>query len=157
MNGYPRIDLTGLNIEVKTLTNRMPANRPDKFDELCCLADGRKCRILATKKVTKILEKLGEKQQGQLSRYFENFCEDGWENFPQEQFKSEGQFPLGVPGKGRVQIYAFKPWKARIYGGIVHHAGKPHFVATEADPSKKTDKADREMLARAAKYLAPFV
>lgn len=88
------------------------------------------------------------KERATLARYFPRFAEMGPSGFQGEMLKSQGRFP-DDDGK-QIQIYAFKAYQFRIYGVVEDHFGKPSFVGTTSDPSKKSNQADKGKLKKAA-------
>jgi hypothetical protein len=97
-------------------------------------------------------DKLSVQRRTHLARYLERFCEIGPQGLGQEKFKREDSFP---DSRGnQVAVYAFKPFKWRLYGGILTVGGKRCFVGVRADPSKKQDKADQTLLRNAASDIA---
>jgi hypothetical protein len=100
-------------------------------------------------------DKLSMKRRTHLARYFERFCEIGPQSLGEEKFKREDSFPDGRGGQ--VSVYAFKPFKWRLYGGILRVAGKRCFVGTRVDPSKKQDKANQQLLRNAANDIAELL
>lgn len=93
-------------------------------------------------------DNLSKKRRVHLKRYFDRFCQLGPKSLNEEKFKFEDNLPDGT-GK-HVSIYAFKPFKWRLYGGILTVAGKRTFVGVRVDPSKKQDKANQTLLRSAA-------
>lgn len=95
---------------------------------------------------------LSRQQRTHLTRYFQRFCELGPRSLGEEKFKWEDSF---ADAKGRqTPVYAFKPFKMRIYGGILTVAGKRCFVGVRIDVSKKQDKANQQLLKSAAADIA---
>ena len=95
-----------------------------------------------------------KKQRTHLARYFERFCELGPQRLGEEKFKLEDRFPDGKGGT--IAVYAFKPFKLRVYGGILRVGGKTTFVGTRTN-EKKQDKANRELLKAVASDIADLV
>lgn len=52
-----------------------------------------------------------------------------------------------------MQVFAFKAWQWRLYGGLTTINKVRYFVGVVVDPSKKKDKADQAILKKAAKLL----
>ncbi|MFG1293766.1 hypothetical protein [Xanthobacter versatilis] len=98
---------------------------------------------------------LATRQQTQLNRYTGVFCDDGSQALIPEMFRREGQFPDGRGNK--IAVYAFKPFKWRLYGIITDIAEMPGFVGLGVDPSKKQDKADQDLLKQVAKDAGGFL
>ena len=95
---------------------------------------------------------LSRQRRTHLSRYFQRFCELGPQSLNEEKFKFEDSFSDGY---GRqIPVYAFKPFKWRLYGGILTVGGKRCFVGVRIDPSKKQDKANQGLLRSAAEDIA---
>jgi hypothetical protein len=87
-----------------------------------------------------------------LKRYFERFCQLGPRGLNEEKFRFEDSFSDGAGGQ--VSVFTFKPFKWRLYGGILTVAGKRAFVGVRVDPDKKQDKANQELLKKAAADIA---
>ncbi len=98
---------------------------------------------------------LAVQRRRHLARYFERFCEIGPESLGPEKFKREDSLPDGRGG--HVSVYTFKPFKWRLYGGILTVARKRCFVGTRVDPDKKQDKADQQLLRAVAKDIADLL
>jgi hypothetical protein len=93
-----------------------------------------------------------KKRRKHLERYFTRYCDIGPQALGEDKFKFEDSFP---DGKGKqVHVYAFKSFQLRLYGGILTVAGKRCFVGVRSDPSKKSDKADQQLLRSAANDIA---
>ncbi len=93
-------------------------------------------------------DKTSTRERATLSRYFPRFAETGPSGFQGDMLKSQGRFP-DEEGK-LIQVYAFKAYQFRIYGVVESHFGKPAFVGTTCDPSKKSNQADKAKLKKAA-------
>ena len=67
-----------------------------------------------------------------------------------EQFRNEGKYPLGIPGKGNVTIYAVKAYQLRLYGGVWNENGRTKLIIVDSEIKKKdkTPKAYFEAVAR---------
>jgi hypothetical protein len=99
-------------------------------------------------------DKLSKQQRTHLKRYFERFCQLGPQSLGPEKFKLEDRFADGKGGN--VAVYAFKPFKFRVYGGVLAVGGKNTFVGTRTD-EKKQDDADRETLKATASDIADLI
>jgi hypothetical protein len=98
---------------------------------------------------------LSKKRRTHLTRYFQRFCELGPRSLGEEKFRWEESFSDGRGGQ--VPVYAFKPFKWRLYGGILTVGGKRCFVGVRIDPSKKQDKANQELLKATASDIAKLL
>jgi hypothetical protein len=98
---------------------------------------------------------LSKQQRTHLKRYFERFAALGPSSLNEEKFKFEDSYPDGRGGQ--VSVFAFKPFKMRVYGGILGVAGKRCFVGVRVDLSKKQDKADQGLLRSAAADIAALL
>jgi hypothetical protein len=97
-------------------------------------------------------DQLSKKRRKHLERYFDRFCEIGPQALGEDKFKFEDSFPDGQ-GK-QVPVYTFKSFQLRLYGGILTVAGKRCFVGVRSDLSRKSDKADQQLLKSAANDIA---
>ncbi|WP_090594256.1 hypothetical protein [Pelagibacterium luteolum] len=120
--------------------------------ELVC--EGKACRVWITRPVAKAFRGVDAKARSRCLQWMRRFAADGFEFLDAEKFKAEGRFSTGDKSGTKVQIYAFKSWKVRLYGGVVEGGD---FVITEIDPGKKQDAADRAKLERAALKLADYL
>jgi hypothetical protein len=76
------------------------------------------------------------------------YCELGPENLPPQRFKFELQHSFA--GK-MTRVEAFKTRHVRFYGSCGSLGGRPVFLVTASDISKKTDAADQKILKAAGK------
>lgn len=76
------------------------------------------------------------------------YCESGPQNIPPQRFKFEMQHEQS--GK-MTRIEAFKARHVRIYGACGSLGGRPVFLVTGVDTSKKDDAADQKILKAAGK------
>lgn len=76
------------------------------------------------------------------------YCDLGPENLPPQRFKFEIQYEEA--GK-KTRIEAFKGRHVRFYGACGSLGGRPVFLVTGSDSSKKTDAADQKKLKSAGK------
>lgn len=100
-------------------------------------------------------DQLAKKRRKHLERYFARYCQLGHGSLGDDKFKFEDSFPDGH-GK-QVHVYAFKSFQLRIYGGIITVAGKRCFVGVRWDPSKKSNKANQQLLRLAADDIAELI
>jgi hypothetical protein len=122
-----------------------------KINDLEYVENGPKGAVALTKPVAAAFEDANAKARARISRAMLNFSELGpGRHLNQEVFRHEERVKLGHE---QVAIFAFKGWQVRIYGGIEQINGKPTFVGTEIDKSKKQDKANRSLLRQAASKL----
>jgi hypothetical protein len=97
-------------------------------------------------------DELSVKRFVHLQRYFKEFCESRIPRLNDEKFRKEID---GVDSRGRpIAIWAFKPWKWRLYGAILQVAGKKCFVGVRVDPSKKQNKANKGLMNLAVEDIA---
>ncbi len=91
-----------------------------------------------------------------LARYFGEFCNNTDYNrrLGEEKFKKEENLPDGKGSK--IAIWAFKGKQWRLYGAILTVEGRRCFVGLSIDPSKKQNKANRQLLLATAKAAAEF-
>ncbi len=122
-----------------------------KIDDLEYVENGPKGAVALTKPVAAAFEDVNPRARARILRGMQNFSELGpGRHLNQEVFRHEARLKLGHK---QVAIFAFKGWQVRIYGGIEQINGKPTFVGTEIDESKKQYKANRNLLQRAASKL----
>lgn len=93
-----------------------------------------------------ILAKAAKEQRAELDSILKRIVESGVAGVPRSKWNGqEGWFPSDkAPGKVRLQ--AAKPWQLRAYGFIRSVQGRPAFVITGVDCSKKADKAKQSVL-----------
>lgn len=95
----------------------------------------------------KVEPKSAAKLQAVLTRMY---CERGPDNMPggsERLNRNEGRYPVG--GKN-LMVWAFKNYQLRVYGVEGSVRGKRAFFASEVEPRKKRDGADKAQLQRAA-------
>ena len=86
--------------------------------------------------------------RAQMHATMRAWCERGPKDLPRTKFKFQETYERN----GRnVRVEAFKGWQVRLYGAVTQIDGKPMFLVTGVDISKKTDKADKERLKAAGK------
>lgn len=102
--------------------------------------------MIKTTVKNEILEKADEKQRAELEELIARFCSGGPTGIPRTKLNGqEGWFPSErAPGKVRLQ--AFKPWQLRAYGFIKSANGRPTYVITGVDCSKKSDRAKQSVV-----------
>lgn len=76
------------------------------------------------------------------------YCELGPENLPPQRFKFEMQYEQD--GK-KTRVEVFKARHVRFYGSCGSLGGRPVFLVTGSDLSKKDDAADQKILKAAGK------
>lgn len=86
--------------------------------------------------------------RAQVQALMNTWCRVGPRDFPKTKFRFEVHFQKG--GKS-VRIDAFKGWQVRFYGTTTEVDGKPMFLVTASDISKKRDPADKDILEAAGK------
>jgi hypothetical protein len=127
------------------------------FDDLSYVDCGASFDIALLTRVGRVFVKLPANARAALLRIMEIFAEEGPNNLPITQFRPEERLPVGDVRGTRLLICAFKAWQIRVYGAVLAIDGKPTFLASEIDDSKKQDKADRGCLLRAARNLKPYM
>jgi len=123
--------------------------------ELDCVEDGASFEVFMTKKVARVFEKADPKSRSRCRKWIKFYAEDGPKNLIDTQFKPEGRFNVGDAKGTKIQIYAFKAYQLRVYGGLIPGTNK--FVCTEIDRTKKQDAADQNRLKRAASNLGKVI
>jgi hypothetical protein len=124
------------------------------MDELVRVCEGKQFRVSLTKEVAAQFEKIDARERARCLKWMRLYAEDGHTLLDNEKLKNEGKFPVGDKAGSQVTVLAFKVWQVRVYGGVVDGN---HFIGTEIDTSKKTNKADMDALRRAAKKLASYL
>ncbi len=124
------------------------------MDKLVPACEGKRFTVSMTVEVAKSFSKVAAKERARCLEWIRRYADDGHELLDSTKLRNEGKFALGDKAGTHVSVLAFKAWQVRLYGGVVDGS---HFVVTEIDAAKKTDKADRPMLERAARKLAQFV
>lgn len=67
-----------------------------------------------------------------------------------EQLRNEGKYPLGIPGKGKITVYAVKAYQLRLYGGVWNENGRSALVIVDGAVKKK-DRTERSFFEAIAK------
>jgi hypothetical protein len=137
----------------------MKDQKPPRAADFSCVKDGPYASVRLSPGVHAAYMQLFEsndvfskKRRKHLERYFIRYCEIGHQALGEDKFKFEDSF---ADGRGKqVQVYAFKSFQFRIYGGILTVAGKRCFVGVRFDPTKKSDKANQQLLRFAANDIA---
>lgn len=88
------------------------------------------------------------KTRARIEALMRAYCEHGPQNIPPAGFKFEIQYEEA--GK-KTRVEAFKGRHVRFYGTCGHLGGRPVFLVTGCDTSKKSDAADRKKLIAAGK------
>lgn len=89
------------------------------------------------------LKEANPRGRAQIEAVMRSWCRFGPTDLPKAKFRFELHFQKG--GKS-VRIDAFKGHQVRFYGTTVEVEGKPMFLVTGNDFSKKRDPADRDLL-----------
>ena len=121
------------------------------------VATGPFCLVAMLTKVAKTFESLDADKRAALLETMSIYANEGSRNIPKTQFTFEARLSTGGHNAKQVAICAFKAWKVRLYGADVRVEQKPAFMCSEIDVAKKQNKGDQDMMARAAKKLAPYV
>jgi len=95
-----------------------------------------------------IMDRIQLKARVKIEATMKAYCDSGPENIPPQRFKFEMQYDHA--GK-MTRIEAFKARHVRFYGACAGFDGKPIFLVTGADVSKKKDEADQKKLNAAGK------
>lgn len=94
------------------------------------------------------LKEANPKGRAQIEAVMKAWCRFGPKDLPKEKFRFELHFQKG--GKS-VRIDAFKGHQVRFYGTTAEVDGKPMFLVTGGDYSKKRNPAHQVTLAAAGK------
>lgn len=103
---------------------------------------------VAIRRVTKDLidTNANAEQKAGLEDLVERFSKGGPQALPRPKLNgNEGWFP-SEKAAGKVRLQALKPWQLRAYGFLRGVNGKPTFIITGADCSKKQDRANQTIL-----------
>ena len=95
-----------------------------------------------------IMRKIQPNARAKLEVTMRAYCERGPQDIPPQRFKFEMQFEHA--GK-KTRIEVFKARHVRIYGACGSLGGRPVFLVTGTDASKKDDAADQKILKAAGK------
>lgn len=87
-----------------------------------------------------------------LATYFPRFAEKGPQGFSDEMFKTVGR--IKATGGTEPLICEFKSYQFRLYGIIREFRGKRSFIGLVCDSAKKNNKANPNILKRAANAAA---
>lgn len=120
--------------------------------EFKMVADGKFCEIWMSPKALKVFRKGAAEDRSRMGTIFGNLSEKGTYGMNDTQFKSEGRF-LNAEGKMEM-VYAVKAYQLRVYG--CWRGTDPKRLICPEVAIKKTKKADRALLARAAKNVGDF-
>lgn len=123
------------------------------MQKLKLVRNGKRFKVSLTEEVSEAFAAADAKERARCLKWLEMYAEDGPQFLDKTKLRNEGRFSIGDRAGTVVAVLAFKAWQLRLYGGVVQGN---HFVATEIDTSKKTDKADQQLLKRAARKLAPY-
>lgn len=94
------------------------------------------------------LKEANTQGRAQIEAVMRNWCRFGPRDFPESKFRFELHYQKG--GKS-VRIDAFKGRQVRFYGFTTEIDGKPMFLVTGSDFSKKRNPADPDTLESAGK------
>lgn len=95
-----------------------------------------------------IMSKIQANARAKIEATMKAYCESGPQNIPPQRFKFEMQYEHS--GK-MTRIEAFKARHVRFYGACGGLGGRPVFLVTGTDTSKKDDAADQKILKAAGK------
>lgn len=90
-----------------------------------------------------VMDNILPSARAKIEAIMKAYCELGPENLPPKRFKFEMQFEQG--GK-MTRIEVFKTRHTRFYGACGSLGGRPIFLITQSDTSKKRDSADQKTL-----------
>lgn len=79
----------------------------------------------------------------------------GPSGLPESRWKNQGQFGLGKKTGRRVTLYAVKAFQVRVYCGY-HPDVRGLLLCLAADPAKKNDDADEQLLERVAHEIGDY-
>lgn len=94
------------------------------------------------------LKEANTQGRAQIEAVMRTWCRFGPSDLPESKFRFEGHYQKG--GKS-VRIDAFKGRQVRLYGFTTDVGGKPMFLVTGKDLSKKRDAASQETIESAGK------
>lgn len=124
----------------------MSSEEGDSLEAIECdlLIERFGARVVIRRMVRKVFDALNDKQRGRLIAIMGRWCQDP-RLLTQEMFNgNEGRTP-----RHSMMLQAIKIRKVRLYGFAKAVGRRKTFVIVDADPSKKQDKADQNVLKRA--------
>ena len=121
------------------------------MESLVCVVKGKKFTVLMTKTVAKRFGQADARYRSRCLKWMKIFAEEGSKKLIETQFKSEGRFSIGDKKGTKTQVFAFKAYQLRVYGGFIPRTGG--FACTGIDTAKKKYAADNNKLITSAKIL----
>jgi len=95
-----------------------------------------------------VMGKIQPNARAKLEATMKAYCDRGPQDIPPQRFKFELQYEHA--GK-KTRLEAFKARHVRVYGACGSLGGRPVFLVTGMDTSKKDDAADQKILQAAGK------
>lgn len=135
------------------LTVRAMSGGDDSLDQLECDLLEERCgaRVVIRRTMRKLFDNLDDRRRGRLQAIMRLWCE-GSRLTPEMMNKNEGRAP-----RSNIMLQAFKTFKVRLYGFSAAVGTMRTFIIVDCDPSKKRDKADRNILNRARQRVDEIV
>lgn len=124
----------------------MSGEEGDSLEAIGCdlLVERFGARVVIRRVMRKAYDALADKQKGRFHRIMGRWCEDPRMLTPDMFKANEGRSP-----RRNVLLQALKIRKVRLYGFSRSIERKGTFIIVDADPAKKQDKADQNVLKRA--------
>ncbi|MDR6263993.1 hypothetical protein [Roseobacter sp. N2S] len=119
------------------------------------VTNGRHCSVRLDKKIEKTIRKAPAINRAKWETLVKHFAKLGPEDFNSTQFKREGRFSLGLASGKKENIYVFKAYQLRVYGGYLTIGGKLNFIFVEA-LIKKKDQVTQDFLKNIAKKVGEY-
>jgi hypothetical protein len=119
--------------------------KDDSLEHIDCdvLAEHSGARVVIRRVIRKFYDALDFQKQASFEAKMKRWC-DGDKMTP-EMFKHNE----GRSSRHNVMLQAFKAFKVRLYGFSFSVGDKRTFIIVDADPAKKQNKADPNILKRA--------
>jgi hypothetical protein len=126
--------------------HEMSSEEDDSLEEIECdlLVERFGARVVVRRVMRKIYDALSDKQKGRFLGIMGRWCEDPRMLTPEMFNGNEGRSP-----RHNVLLQALKIRKVRLYGFSRSIGRRRTFIIVDADPAKKQDKADQNVLKRA--------
>ena len=117
----------------------------DSLEQIECDLLEERCgaRVAIHRAVRKPFDNLDDRKRGRLRAIMRLWCE-GSRLTPEMMNTNEGRST-----KSNTMLQAFKTFKVRLYGFSASVGSRRTFVIVDCDPAKKSDKANKNILARA--------
>lgn len=123
----------------------MSEHEDDSLEHIECdvIAQHSGARVVIRRVIKKVYDALDVQKRGRFAATMKRWCEG--EKLTPEMFNpNEGRTP-----RHNIMLQAFKAFKVRLYGFQFTVGDRRTFIIVDADPSKKQNRADPNVLKRA--------